>query len=152
MGIFAEAIHLSLLLGSDLNHALSSPWFADHACSQLHKPHTTSHGSTRRPQARPAGYLSLFHLLPSGSTVQLIPPSLILRDEASSYQKFLTIPSPLVRLKSCPEEQEVAAGCARAGFGLRIPASKTNLLTEIPAQAVTQAQDPCLSPRDAKGA
>lgn len=48
MGIFAEAIHLSLLLCSDPNHALSPPWFADPVCSQLHKPHTASHGDPRQ--------------------------------------------------------------------------------------------------------
>lgn len=63
-----------------------------------------------------------------------------------------TTPSPLLRPKSCPEEQEAATSYARVGFGLRIPASKTHLLTEIPAQAVTQAQDPCGPTWDAKGA
>lgn len=82
----------------------------------------------------------------------LITPTLVLRDDASSCQKYLNHPKPFGKAKSCPEEQEAAAGCARAGFGLRIPASKTHLLTEIPAQAVTRAQDLCLPPRDAKGA
>lgn len=50
MGIFAEAVHLSLLLGSDLNHALSPLWFADHVCSQMHKPTPNPVGAQGDPR------------------------------------------------------------------------------------------------------
>lgn len=133
MEIFTEAIHPALLLGPDTNRALTHRCLLATCVASCTNPTPHLVGAHGAPLGRAAGYLPLRHLLSPGNAARLIPRALVLWNDAFSYQMYFTHPEPLGTAEPRPTDKEVAAGCGRAGFGLGVPASKTHLLSEIPA-------------------